>query len=76
MSKLEKLVKQILNGKPISYKEAETLLKKLNFDLRVRGSHHVFGKPNYEKNVSLKKRNQLMPYQVKLLQEVLEDHGY
>lgn len=76
MSKFDKLVKQILNGKPVSYKEAEALLKKLDFDLRIRGSHHVFGKPNHEKNISLKKRNQLMPYQMRLLKEVLKNHGY
>jgi len=76
VSKFDKLVKQILDGKPISYKEAETLLKKLDFDLRIRGSHHIFGKPNYERNVSLKKRSQLMPYRMRLLQEVLKDHGY
>jgi len=61
MSKFDKLVISILDGKPISYKEAESLLKKLGFDLRIKGSHHVFGKPDYERNVSLKKRNQLLP---------------
>lgn len=76
MSKFEKLVKQILDGKSISYKEAESLLKRLDFDLRIKGSHHIFGKPDYERNVSLKKRSQLLPYQMRLLQEVLKDHGY
>ena len=76
MSKFEKLVQSILNAEPISYNEAESLLKKLGFSLRIRGSHHVFAKKAYEKNVSLKKRNQLLPYQVRLLQEVLKDHGY
>ena len=76
MSKFDKLVKRILDGQSISYKEAETLLKKLGFDLRIRGSHHVFSKLDHERNVSLKIRNQLLSYQIRLLQEVLKDHGY
>ena len=76
MSKFDKLVKRILDGQSISYSEAELLLKKLDFEMRTRGSHHVFGKAEYEKNVSLKNRNQLLPYQIRLLQEVLKDHGY
>ena len=76
MSKFDKLVKRILDGQSISYKEAETLLKKLGFDLRINGSHHVFSNPNHGKNVSLKNRSQLLAYQMRLLQEVLKNYGY
>jgi predicted RNA binding protein YcfA (HicA-like mRNA interferase family) len=99
MSKLEKLVKKILdgrsisyeeadtflkklgsdfriNGQSVSYEEAETFLKKLGFDLQIKGSHHVFAKPNYYINISLKKRSKLISYQIRLLNEVLKDHGY
>jgi len=76
MSKFDKLVKTILEGRSISYADAEKLLKKLGFELRTKGPHHVFGKEDYEKNISLKKRSQLQPYQIRLLQEVLKDHGY
>lgn len=75
MSKFDKLVKQIMDGRPTSYKEVESVLLKLEFTLRIRGSHHIFAKPDYDKNVSLKIRSQLLPYQVRLIQEVLKDHG-
>lgn len=76
MGKTEKLIQKILNGKNVSYDEAETLLTKLGFDVRARGSHHVFGKSGYTKNITLKRRSQLLPYQINLLVEVLKDHGY
>ena len=76
MSKFEKLIKKILDGQSVSYKEAETLLLELGFELRVRGSHHVFSGPHHARNVSLKSRSQLLPYQIRLLQEVLKDYGY
>ena len=76
MSRYDKLIKRVLDGQSNSYRAAESLLKKMAFVLRIRGSHHVFSKPDYEKNVSLKMRNQLLPYQIRLLQEVLKDHGY
>ena len=77
MSKHEKLVKKILaGGKTISYREAESLLMKLGFEVGVCGSHHVFRKKGYVKNVSIKRRTQLLPYQIRELKEVLEDHGY
>ncbi len=76
MSKLEKLVQKVLEGRNVSYEEAETLLLKLGFDKEVRGSHHVFRKSAYPKNVSLKRRSHLLPYQLRDLKEVLRDHGY
>lgn len=66
----------MLDSRPTSYKDAESVLSKLGFELRIRGSHHIFAKPNYDKNVSLKIRSQLLPYQIRLIQEVLKDHGY
>ena len=73
MSKFEKLKQKIRDGHSISYDEAENFLLKIGFAVRVRGSHHVFSKDGYEKNISIKKRSQLMAYQMRLLEEVLED---
>jgi len=33
----------------------------------------VFSKDGYEKNISIKKRSQLLPYQMRLLEEVLQN---
>jgi hypothetical protein len=44
VSKIAKLIDKILNGKNISYQEAENLLLGLDFQLKIRGSHHNLGK--------------------------------
>lgn len=76
MSKWQKLVQRILEGQDISYKEAEGLLLRLGFQLDIRGSHHIFRKSGYPRNISIKRRPQLLPYQISDLKEVLRDHGY
>ena len=76
MTKIEKLIDKALGGKSVSYKEAETLLKRLGFDVEICGSHHVFRKKNYVKNISIKRRPELLTYQLRDLQEVLKDHCY
>lgn len=75
MSKFEKIKHKIRNGQTISYDEAESFLIKLGFKVRSPGSSHfIFWKKGYERNVSLKKRSQLLPYQIKMLEGVLKDH--
>jgi len=76
MSKIEKLIQKILKGQSISYEEAEKLLIRLGFDLNISGSHHIFRKKGYIRNISLKRRSELLPYRLEDLQEVLKDHGY
>lgn len=76
MSKRDKLILKILEGRTVSYDEAEALLKYLGFSVEVTGSHHVFRKKGYPQNVSLKIRAELKSYQITLLREVLEQHGY
>lgn len=76
MSKLDKLIKKILEGRVVSYNEAEVLLLNLGFEVEVRGSHHVFRKKGYPRNVCIKRRSQLLPYQLRDLKEVLRDHDY
>lgn len=75
MSKFDKLKQKIKNGQNISFEEAETFLLKLGFSIRSPGSSHfIFWKQGYEKNIALKRRPQLLPYQVKMLEEVLKDY--
>ncbi len=72
MSKFEKLKVKIREGKSISYDEAENLLYKLGFHMGSRGSHHNFKRDGYPKNIAIKKRSELLPYQIKLILEVIE----
>ncbi|KKP26589.1 MAG: hypothetical protein UR14_C0001G0093 [candidate division TM6 bacterium GW2011_GWE2_31_21] len=74
VSKAEKLIQKIFARQQISYKDAEKILFELGYELKVSGSHHVFRKAGY-KHVTLKRRPQLLPYQITDLQEVLRDHG-
>lgn len=76
MSIDEKIIKKILDGRKVSYKDAEKILLYLGFELKIKSSHHIFRKKGCIYNVSLKKRTELLGYQIKMLQEVLEDHGY
>lgn len=75
MSVLEKLIQKIFNGSQISYNDAEKILLMLGYELRIRSSHHGFRKNGFP-NIILKRRSQLLPYQIQELQEVLLDHGY
>jgi predicted RNA binding protein YcfA (HicA-like mRNA interferase family) len=68
MSKWEKLVQKILEERNTSYEEAETVLLKLGFELEVKGSHHIFRKKSYAKNIAIKRRSQLLPYQLRDLE--------
>lgn len=74
MTKYDKLIQKVKNGQNISFEEAEVIFFKLGFTVRVRGSHHVFSKIGYEKNISIKKRSELLPYQIRLIEEVIKDH--
>ncbi len=76
MSKLQKLIAKILEGRMVSFDEAENVLTQLGFKKRVKGSHHVFVKADYIKNVSIKRRPELLAYQIRELREVLKDHGF
>lgn len=58
MSKIEKLILKIVNGKNVSYDEVENVLLNLGFQLKIRGSHHIFRKPQYPRTISIKKRSQ------------------
>jgi predicted RNA binding protein YcfA (HicA-like mRNA interferase family) len=76
MSKRQKIIEKILAGRTVSYEEAENILLHHGFVVEVRGSHHTFRKDGFVKNISLKRRSQLLPYQLEMLKEVLKDHGY
>jgi hypothetical protein len=76
MGKHDKLINEVFNGKKISYSDAEKILLRLHFELSVSGSHHIFRKDGYKRGISLKRRAELLNYQIKLMQEVLKDYGY
>lgn len=75
MGKLEKLYEHILMRKSDSNVPFETLcilLKRLGFDERIRGDHHIFSMDGVEEILNLQpKGGKGKPYQVKQVRNVI-----
>ena len=76
MSSRDKLIQKILAGNTnVSFDDVRSLLLWLGFAEKVKGSHYGFRKEGMA-NIILKRRSQLLLYQVELIREVLKKHGY
>jgi hypothetical protein len=56
MGKFDKLLLQVLAGsadRNVGFGDVCSLLKQLGFDLRVRGSHHIFTRPDVAEILNL-----------------------
>jgi predicted RNA binding protein YcfA (HicA-like mRNA interferase family) len=75
MSKVEKLIAQILTGTSdanIAYKDLFQLLIQLGFEERTKGSHHIFRKSGVDEKINLQKDgNNAKPYQVKQVRTII-----
>jgi predicted RNA binding protein YcfA (HicA-like mRNA interferase family) len=75
MSQADRLLLRILRGTSdanIPFEGLCQLLRRLGFDERIRGSHHIFTKEGVEEIVNLQpKGRQAKPYQVKQVRAVL-----
>ena len=75
MGKYEKLIFQILSGSSdanIKFEDLCNLLKKLGFEMRVRGSHHIFRKEGVVEKINLQRDgSKAKPYQVKQVRNIL-----
>jgi predicted RNA binding protein YcfA (HicA-like mRNA interferase family) len=75
MSKYEKLIKQILSGESdrnIRFEELCHLLRRLRFDERIRGSHHIFRRHDIEEKIVLQRDNgKAKAYQVRQLRAII-----
>jgi len=75
MSKYEKLLLTILQGgadSNISFNDLCNLLKKLGFDERMRGSHHLFRKEGIVEKINLQRdNNKAKAYQVRQVRNVI-----
>lgn len=76
MGSLDKTIQKFIARSQVSYDEAERVLLFLGFEFQVTGSHHVFRKKGYPKNIALKRRSNLLPYQIKMVVEALRSYGY
>jgi predicted RNA binding protein YcfA (HicA-like mRNA interferase family) len=75
MSKYDKLLLQILRGNSdanISFEDLCQLLRRMGFEERTRGSHHLFRKPGVEEKVNLQREgNKAKVYQVRQVRAVI-----
>jgi hypothetical protein len=75
MTQLSKLLDRILRGTSdanIPFAELCSLLRRLGFDERVRGSHHIFTKVGVDEILNLQPKGlDAKPYQVKQVRQVI-----
>lgn len=73
MSKHEKIIAKILEGKAdanISFDDLYNIY--LGFEVRVKGSHHIFRKAGIEEKINIQKEGvNAKPYQVKQVRKLL-----
>ncbi len=75
MGKYDKLIIQILRGTSdanISFDELCNLLKRLGFDERIRGSHHMFRRKGIIEKINLQRdSSKAKAYQVRQVRNVI-----
>lgn len=78
MGKYDKLILQILHGLSdanIAFDDLLCLLEHLGFEIRIRGSHHMFRKAGISEKINLQRQGpKAKPYQVKQVREVIRKH--
>ncbi|MEP6517924.1 type II toxin-antitoxin system HicA family toxin [Microcoleus vaginatus] len=78
MSQPDKLLAKILLGNSdanIPFAQLCQLLRRLGFEERIRGSHHIFAKDGVEEILNLQpKGSQAKVYQVRQIREVILKH--
>lgn len=75
MGKYEKLLLQILQGTSdanIRFDDLCRLLRRLGFEERTRGSHHIFRKQGIEEKISLQRdNNKAKVYQIRQVRALI-----
>ena len=78
MGKYDKLIFQILRGLSdanIEFDDLFRLLKHLGFEVRIRGSHHVFRKHGVAEKVNLQRQgSKAKSYQVKQVRAIIQKY--
>ena len=79
MAKYEELLLRILRGTSdanISFNDLRQLLRRLGFEERIQGSHHIFRKAGIEEKINLQREgNKAKVYQVRQVRTVIIKYG-
>ncbi len=74
MTKRDKLIQKIMQGKDISSDEAEKILLYFGYELINReGSHVTYGKKNRNHITIVVNKKEMKSYQIKLVQEAINE---
>ena len=75
MGKIDKLIFKILRGESdsnISFEELRLLLIRLGFEVRIKGSHHIYRKEGIEEKINIQTDgSKAKPYQVRQVRNIL-----
>ena len=75
MSRVEKILKEVLSGTSdanIAFTAVRQLLKRLEFQERIRGGHHIFTRDNVEEIINIQpKGGKAKPYQAKQVRGII-----
>ena len=75
MGKLDKLRQRIISGTSdtgIAFKALCNLLRRLEFDERIRGDHHIFTRDDVDEIINLQPVGSISkPYQVKQVRNII-----
>jgi predicted RNA binding protein YcfA (HicA-like mRNA interferase family) len=78
MTKHEKFLKRFTDGQTdadIAFDELCALLERLGFQVRIRGSHHIFTKTGIEEIINVQPLGtRAKPYQVKQVRNILRSY--
>lgn len=75
MGNQNKILSHLLSGrsdKNIKFKDIVNVLLKLNFDVRIKGDHHIFTKEGIVEIINIQPKNKIAkPYQVKQIRNII-----
>jgi predicted RNA binding protein YcfA (HicA-like mRNA interferase family) len=75
MSRYEKLISRLLQGDAdsnMSFDDLCNLLQRLGFEMRTRGSHHIFRKSGIEERINLQRDDdKAKVYQVRQIRSII-----
>lgn len=75
MSRFDKILMSALSGNSdnkIRFKEVCLLLEKLGFELRIKGSHHIFFKDGIDDIINIQEKKGIAkPYQIKQIRNII-----
>ena len=75
MKRSQKILLKVLKGTSdnnISFSDLKQLLEHMEFDIRIKGSHHIYTKEDVEEILNLQpKGSKAKPYQVKQVRKVI-----